>query len=60
MSEYGKHYEKMKLRLNLSKGKETDEKWHAKKTSEEIAADTQGVTVQTYDTFGNPTGSYQS
>jgi len=61
MSEtYGKHYERMKLRLNLRKGREVDEKWHVKKTSEEIAEDTDGVTVNTYDSFGNPTGSYQA
>ena len=55
-----KGYERMKLRLNLSKQRETDEKWHVKKTSEEIAEDTDGVTIKTYDSFGNPTGSYQS
>ena len=60
MSEYGKHYDKMKLRLNLSKTREVDEKWHVKKTSDEIEEDTQGLTVKTYDSFGNPTGSYQS
>ena len=55
-----KGYERMKLRLNLSKQRETDEKWHAKKTSDEIESDTQGLTIKTYDSFGNPTGSYQS
>ena len=60
MSEYGEHYERMKLRLNLSKQRETDQKGAATKTSEEIAKDTAGVTVKTYDSFGNPTGSYKS
>jgi len=60
MSEYGEHYERMKLRLNLSKQRETDQKGAATKTSEEIAEDTAGVTVKTYDSFGNPTGEYQS
>ena len=53
-------YERFKLRLNLSKSKEVDQRGHCKKTSEEIAEETKGLTVKTYDCFGNLTGSYKS